>query len=389
MTTAIPRRYLRRCATPLLATLIGLGSGIVGAQTPAPAVLQRIDALAGKEFANDSIASLTIGVVTHQGLVWTKSYGYAEMSTRRVANRQSVYRIGSITKMFTAVMVQQLVASGKMRLSDPVERYYPPIREIRGYKALVRPITVAELATMTAGIAREPEQEGPFWTGPVSSWDSTLHLALSHTQMDHPPGTKFLYSNIGYAILGAASAKAAGIPYIKWEQDHILAPLGMRHTTFEVEPAIASDLTVGYDISGGVPDPAQSVRERITGRGFKVPNGAIFTTIDDLSRFLMLQLGAAPDSIVPHARLDSAFAATVSPAGEPLTPYGIGFVVARRDNMTVFGHDGAVAGYGASLLFDRERRVGVIVLRNALGGRVNGGRLAVAALAALTAEGTR
>src|SRR5512138_221770 len=213
----------------------------LAAQTPAPAMLQHIDSVASAEFARDSVASLTIGVVTRQGLVWTKSYGFADMSTKRLANRESVYRIGSITKMFTAVMLQQLVAAGKIQLTDPAERFYPEIREIRGYRKLAAPITVQQLATMTAGIAREPEQEGPFWTGPVTSWDSTLHLALSHTSMDHDPGTTFLYSNIGYAILGATLGRAAGMPYIRWEQEHVFGPLGMRRTAFEVEPAIASD----------------------------------------------------------------------------------------------------------------------------------------------------
>src|SRR5512144_395207 len=160
-----------RSASSIPAVLFLLHAPGLAAQAPGPAVLQRVDSIASAEFAHDSVASLTIGVVTRQGLVWTKSYGFADMSTKRLANRESVYRIGSITKMFTAVMLQQLVAAGKIRLTDPAERYYPEIREIRGYAKLAAPITVEQLATMTAGIAREPEQEGPFWTGPVTSWD--------------------------------------------------------------------------------------------------------------------------------------------------------------------------------------------------------------------------
>ena len=371
-------RTILHCAVALGVTAVSLP-----AQVPATA-FARIDSMAGVEFANDSLASLTIGVVTRQGLVWTKTYGFAEMGTKRLANRQSVYRIGSITKMFTAVMLHQVVAAGKIRLTDPVERYYPEIREIRGYKALAAPITIEQLATMTAGIAREPEQEGPFWTGPVSVWDSTLHLALSHTAMDHAPGTKYLYSNIGYAILGATLGRAAGVPYMQWETDHLFRALEMQHTAFEAVPAIARDVTIGYDISReGTPDPAQSARERITGRGFKVPNGAIYTTVDDLSRFLVLQLGAAPEAVAPHARLDSVFNAVVSATGEPLANYGLGFMVGREGTLTFFGHGGAVSGYGAFMAFDRDRQVGVIVLRNALGGRVNPQRLALAALGQL------
>jgi len=358
---------------------------VVAAQTPAASTLQRVDSIAAAEFAHDSIASLTIGVVTPQGLVWTRSYGFADMSTRRLANRQSVYRIGSITKMFTALMLQQLVAAGKIQLTDPAERYYPEIKEIRGYSKLTAPITVQQLATMRAGIAREPEQEGPFWTGPVATWDSTLHLALPHTNMALVPGTKFLYSNIGYAILGATLGRAAGVPYVQWETERILEPLGMRHTAFEIEPAIAPDVTRGYDISqAGVADPAQSVRESITGRGYKVPNGAIYTTVDDLSRFLVLQLGHGPPAVVAPARLDSAFKGVLDANGKPTVTYGLGFGVDRNGDRNFYGHNGGVAGYTALLLFDRERQVGVITLRNATGGRVNPMELGSRALVLLT-----
>jgi len=358
-----------------------LVTSVAAAQSPTASTLQRVDSMAAAEFAQDSIASLTIGVVTPDGLVWTKSYGFADMSTRRLANRQSVYRIGSITKMFTALMLQQLVAAGTIRLADPVERYYPEIKEIRGYAKLAAPITIQQLATMTSGIAREPEEEGPFWTGPVATWDSTLHLALPHTNMDHAPGTTFLYSNIGYAILGATLGLTAGVPFVQWQKQHILEPLGMRHTAFEIEPAIAPDVTRGYDIdNNGRADPAQSIRESMTGRGYKVPNGALYTTVDDLSRFLVLELGHGPASVVAPARLDSAFNAVLGPDRKPTTPYGIGFGVERKGDHNFYGHNGGVAGFTALLEFDRDRQVGVIVLRSATGGRGNGPELGVRVL---------
>jgi CubicO group peptidase (beta-lactamase class C family) len=357
------------------------------AQSLPPATQQRLDALAASEYARDSIGSLTIGVVTAQGLAWTKTYGFAEMSGRKLANQQSVYRIGSITKMFTAVMLQQLVAQGKVQLTDPVERYYPEIREIRGYSKLARPITVQQLATMTSGIAREPEQEGPFWTGPVSMWDSTLHLALSHTNMEFTPGTKYMYSNIGYAILGATLARAAGVPYVKWQKENLFAPLDMQHTAFEIEPSILAAVTVGYDVGpNGRPSPDFSSREAITGRGFKVPNGAIYTTVDDLARFLSLLMGRGPTAVVPVPRLDSAYRGVLDASGKPKAEYGIGFSVGSRGPLTVYGHGGAVAGFSAALAFEREHTVGVIVLRNVLGGQANPDRLVTNVLTELVAR---
>ena len=379
---------IQRIGALAIAATISLGSTL-SAQSLPVATQQRLDALAASEYARDSVGSLTIGVVTAKGLVWTKTYGFAQMSDRRLANQQSVYRIGSITKMFTAVMLQQLVAQGKIQLSDPVERYYPEIREIRGYSSLKQPITVQQLATMTSGIAREPEQEGPFWTGPVSMWDSTLHLALSHTNMVFTPGEKFMYSNIGYAILGATVARAAGVPYVKWQKEKVFAPLGMAHTAFEIEPSIIPNLTIGYDVgSDGRANPDQSAREAMSGRGFKVPNGAIYTTVDDLGRFLALLMGNGPASVVPVARLDSAYRGVLNDNGKPKAEYGIGFSVGVRGPLTVYGHGGAVAGFGAALAFEREHSFGVIVLRNALGGQANPDRLAATVLTELVARAT-
>jgi D-alanyl-D-alanine carboxypeptidase len=371
---------IRFIAAALLAS-----TSVAAAQTPAASALARVDSLAAHEYAKDSAGSLTIGVVTASGLQWTKSYGYADVSAHRPAIRQTVYRIGSITKMFTGLMLQQLVAEGKIQLSDPVERYYPEIKEVRGYEKLPKPTTVVELATMTSGLAREPEQEGPFWTGPVSTWDSTLHLALPHTNFDHAPGPPFVYSNIGYAILGATLGRAAGVPYVQWETQHILQPLGMQHSAFEIVPQIAADVARGYDILiSGQASPAMSIREGIAGRGYKVPNGALFTTVDDLSKFLLLQLGLGPADVVPQARLDSAYRAVIRPDGTLSSQYGIGFSAEAHPPAVWYGHNGGVAGYTSVMLYDRDRKVGVIVLRSATGGSFSLADLTRASLQAVS-----
>ncbi|MBA4073345.1 MAG: hypothetical protein C0497_16210, partial [Gemmatimonas sp.] len=115
--------------------------------------LQVVDSLVATEFAKDSIGSITVGLVAGSQLVWTRSYGYADMKARRLANRNTVYRIGSITKPFTAVMLMQLVEAGKIRLSDPVERFLPEVQRIRNPPRGSLPFTFLQLATMTAGLA--------------------------------------------------------------------------------------------------------------------------------------------------------------------------------------------------------------------------------------------
>jgi CubicO group peptidase (beta-lactamase class C family) len=234
------------------------------------------------------------------------------------------------------------------------------------------------LATMTAGLAREPRQEGPFWTGQVADWDKTLLSALPHTDYISFPGTAYSYSNIGYAMLGAALSRVAGVPYTEWERTRVLKPLGMDRTRFEIDPSIAADLATGYQVNrDGTLDDQTAAQEGRDGRGYKVPNGAIFTTVDDLGRFVAFELGNGPASVLSPARLDSAFGGFVASAADLSDGYGVGFMAMRRGTFTWLGHNGGVAGYVASMYYDRNAQLGVVLFRNVAGGKENPDRLAI------------
>jgi CubicO group peptidase (beta-lactamase class C family) len=339
--------------------------------------IEAVDSLVSAEFARDSIGSITVGIIAGSQLTWTRSVGFADMKARRRANRNTVYRVGSITKPFTAVMLMQLVAAGRVQLSDPVERYLPEVRQLASQPQGARPFTFLQLATMTAGLAREPDEAGSFWTGPVATWEKTLLAALPHTRYTSFPGTEYSYSNIGYAILGAALARVAGQPYVDWERSRVFKPLGMDRTRFEVDPTIESDLAVGYQITGdGTLDEETAAREARDGRGYKVPNGAIFTTVDDLARFVAFELGRGPESVLARPILDDAFGGMVATDAFLQTGYGLGFMAMRRDDYSFVGHNGSVAGYQAAMYYDRSMQLGVVLFRNVVGGRQDPNRLA-------------
>jgi CubicO group peptidase (beta-lactamase class C family) len=141
----------------------------------------------------------------------------------------------------------------------------------------------------------------------------------------------------------------------------------MTHSTLERTAGMLPHLSKGYQMMGpgGEVDAETAQREHQTGRGYKVPNGAIYTTVGDFARFASFLLGQGPASVLKTATLQSFQAQGAVPAdGDLAHGYGIGFDVERRDNYTAFGHGGAVAGYTASLLMNRKARVGVIVLSN-------------------------
>jgi CubicO group peptidase (beta-lactamase class C family) len=383
------RHVLAKALVASAACCVLVAEGAACQTLPARAVsgIETADSLVSAEFAKDSIGSITVGVIAGSQLAWTRSVGFADMKTRRLANRSTVYRIGSITKPFTAVMLMQLVAAGRVQLSDPVERYLPEVRQIASKPPGAAPFTFLQLATMTAGLAREPDEAGPFWTGPVSEWEKKLLAALPHTRYLSSPGTEYSYSNIGYATLGAALARIAGQPYVEWERSHVFKPLGMDRTRFELDPTIEADLAVGYEVRGdGKLDDQTAAQEARDGRGYKVPNGAIFTTVDDLARFVAFELGRGPDSVVARSMLDEAFGGLVATDRFLEAGYGFGFMAMSRDGYSYLGHSGSVAGYRAAMYYDRPRKLGVVVFRNVGGGKQDPNRLAVDILSTLATK---
>src|ERR1700730_11140468 len=252
-----------RLAMGVIAILAGAPSAPCDDAVPAElhSAIDQVDAMTAAEFAKDQLGSVTVGVVSPAGLVWTKSYGYADMEKKLSASRDTVYRIGSITKQFTAVMLLQLTESGKLHLSDPVERYFPEVNEVRGRFPNAPSITFVQLATMTSGLATEPNHLATYVKGPVTDWEKTLISALPQTKYAFEPGTRFHYSNVGYAILGAALSRSAGRPYVDYVDERIFSPLGMTHSAFEPGSRIREKLATGYAVASGKVDAEVPQRE--------------------------------------------------------------------------------------------------------------------------------
>ncbi|HKD79588.1 MAG TPA: serine hydrolase [Candidatus Angelobacter sp.] len=328
--------------------------------------LPGVDAMISAELARLPVGSVTAGVVAGKGLIWSKSYGNADMEKKTPADDATVYRIGSITKMFTALMLEQLVDAGKVHLSDPVEKYFPEIKSVQGRFPDAPPITLIQLATHTSGLGREPDDTATYTRGSVADWEKTLIAALPHTHYIHEPGTRFSYSNIGYAILGAALSRAAGEPYTEYVPKHILQPLGMTHSALEQNSSILPHLAKGYVVMGpNQIDSETPQREGETGRGYKVPNGAIYTTVGDMAHFASFLMDQGPESVLKTSALECFQTEMIVPADVGLTGgYGIGFDVERREGYVAFEHNGAVAGYTAMLIMNRSKGIAVIVLSN-------------------------
>jgi CubicO group peptidase (beta-lactamase class C family) len=355
------------------------------AQPDYTAAIQQVEVLAADAYRADPLGGITIGVVVGPRLVWTKSYGFADAETKRAASADTVYRIGSITKQFTALMLLQLVEQEKVRLTDPVEKYVPEISAIPRFHAAAPPITMVQLASMTSGLAREPKGPSDHSQGPVGGWTKKVLASLAQTSYQLEPGTEFLYSNIGYATLGLALERAASRRFTEYVQERITGALGMTNTAFELTPAMRKHVARGYQRSGdGKVDWTAAERE-LEGRGYRVPNGALMSTVGDLARFIAFELGEGP-WIIKKETQEQNFTRLHLATGTLASGYGVGFQASRRGTLVVLGHGGSTAGFRAAAYFDRASRTGVIVLRNS---ELNAVGLAMRALEKIAAVSTK
>ena len=211
------------------------------------------DSIVIAEFANrlsgdikkdDVHGSISAAIIKNGKVIWAAAFGYTSRNKDIPADTNTIYRIGSITKTFTAVILMQLVEERKVKLDDPVEKYLPEIKSLKGYSDKTI-ITLRQLASHTSGLEREPDMPGAS-LGPVDQWESKLLSCIPYTSFNTSPGTSFHYSNIGYALLGLALERASGVPYIQMVQQRIFIPLQMDNTFFSVPENKMAELAEGF-----------------------------------------------------------------------------------------------------------------------------------------------
>ncbi len=340
----------------------------------------------GAAIEADGRGGAALGVFAGDDLALIRGYGLADMESGVPVAPDHVFRIGSITKPVTAMAFLMLVHQGRAGLGDPVTSLVPELDRVRNPFSHLPGPSLFQLGTMTAGLAREPENLPAHLEGAPEDWLETTLRALGETSFEHPPGLRYQYSNIGYAALGAAVERAAGAPFLSHVREELLAPLGMDSTFFRPVPEIEDRIAAGYAVrEDGSLDGETPLREH-RGRGYKVPNGALYSTVSDLHVFLRFLVGdddpAFEAALPAEARRENRASAFAS--GDLSFGYGFGFMARRLADpdgigFTAYGHGGSVAGYRAAAWIEPETGAAVALLRN-VGGGPSPGDLAFAGL---------
>lgn len=373
------RRMVRRATAPsghlstmtmayatvlLLAPFLGASPAIAqGVDADAwNAAISRFEQKMEAQVAADDVGGVSAAVARGSDVVWARAFGWADRDRRIPAGVGSIYRTGSISKTVTAVAMMRAVERGFIDLDQPLSEIFPATARFPDAREGAPAPTVRQFASHTAGLVREPDWDIAA-SGPIEIWQERIVESIPLSRFQNAPGVEYSYSNIGYGTLGLAVARAVGRPFMEFVEEDVFKPLGMTSSTFVIGPELAPRLTVGYVNRGdGNPDPEQPTREH-AGRGYKVPNGGVYSTVGDLARFIGALQGRASPAILSAESV--AEMSRVHTPEDPDNGYGLGVMIRTTDDgARLIGHSGSVAGYNAYMLFEPQSGLGVVLLRN-------------------------
>jgi CubicO group peptidase (beta-lactamase class C family) len=309
---------------------------------------------------------LAVGVVRHGRLEFFSGHGLADIASNTPVTEDTVFRIGSITKTFTAIAVMQLWEQGLVDLDAPANDYLRAYRLIPA-KASFRAATVRDLLTHTAGIREVLHPSGLLRMRdlgetvklgrPVPSPAAYYRGGL---RIDAEPGTRFMYTNHGFATLGQLVEDVSGTPLDRYFREHLFEPLGMASTDLVRSERVRSRLACGYELRS---DGAKPVTDYEV---VPVGGGAVYSTPRDMARYLAALLGGGTGehgAVLTPATLAATFEPHYQP--DPRVPgFGLGFFRANLGGHLAVEHDGILPGFDAQIFLAPGDGVGVLALAN-------------------------
>ncbi len=316
-----------------IAVLLAVLAGCAAAPAPVPSLKEAVDAAVGRPRS----PALVVGVLRD---------GRPEVFAYGAARADSIFEIGSVTKVFTARLLALLAVEGKVSLDDPVQRHVPPGWIVPARDG--RPISLVQLATHTSGLPRLPANLDPADArNPYADYsDERLRAFLAAHKLRRPPGERYEYSNLGAGLLGWILARVDGRPYEEAVVARICDPLGLHDTRIRLDEARKRRLAPGH--ADGAPAWNWDIPV-ISGAG------ALRSTAPDLLRFLAANLERPDATHAPRVR---------SSEKGPWVGLGWHLSPLPESGRTMLWHNGGTGGYRSFAGFVQESRTAVVVLAN-------------------------
>ncbi len=355
MSKATQSRQFLEIASAVL--VVSTAAGCAHGPTYAPfhaAITTRLSKFIQHEMEDKGLPALSIALVRDQEVVWAVGFGKADPKRDIPATPRTIYRVGSVSKLFTDIGVMQLVEQGQIDLDAPITTYLPDLRLRNPFD---KQVTLRQLMSHRAGLIREPPV-GHYFDDSGPSLAQTV-ASLNGARVVYAPESRTKYSNAGIAVVGYVLERLSGEPFTAYLKRAVLDPMGMDATAFEpnddVRRNLAKAIMWGYD-----------------GREFQAPTfelgtspaGSMYSSVLDLARFMSVLFndGRGPNGQVIQADTLALMLTPQYAGGSGKRQFGIGFAISKFDGHRRCGHGGAIYGFATELAFLPDQKIGVVVV---------------------------
>ncbi|HEU0210447.1 MAG TPA: serine hydrolase domain-containing protein [Candidatus Udaeobacter sp.] len=324
-----------------------------------------LDGLIPSQLRNRSISGAVLSVVKDGQLLFQKGYGYADFEAKKpIVPDQTLFRPGSISKLFTATAVMQLVEQGKLDLDRDVNDYL----DFAVPKTYSQPVTLRQLLTHTAGF--EETLKNLFVVDETDMKPLRTYLVNQMPARIFPPGKVPSYSNYGFTLAGYIVERVSGEKFERYVENHILKPLRMTNSTFDqpLPPRLAPQMSKAYLNTSKKPCDFELVQA--------APAGALSTTAADMTRFMLafLQDGSVDGVAILKPETVRQMESRRFELDPMICGMGITFMEYRMDPVRAIGHGGDTVYFHSDMVLIPDANVGYFISYNSLGKNIGGGR---------------
>jgi len=333
---------MRRFAVAVLSVSL-----VWAASSDYAAVARALEPFIQHELADKQLPAISIALVDDQQIVWAQGFGFADPDLKVPATAETIYRAGSVSKLFTDIGIMQLVERGELDLDAPVTRYLPDFQPKNPFG---KPITLRELMSHRAGLVREPPV-GNYFDPTEPSLAATV-ASLNSTTLVYAPGIHIKYSNAGVTVAGYVLERLKGEPYAQYLKHAVIEPMGLTDSAFEPEPRL-------------IHREAKAYMWTYEGRTFEAPSfqlgigpaGSLYTSVTDLGHFLSILFARGKG---PHGQVLKS--STLEQMWQPQGEFGIGFRITTFEGRRMVRHGGAIYGFATELAALPDDKLGVIAI---------------------------
>jgi CubicO group peptidase (beta-lactamase class C family) len=319
--------------------------------------IEAIDRIAAQDIDQKKVASYAIAVVKDGRLLLARGYGMADLENDVPATAETVYRLGSITKQFTALAVMQLAEQGKLSVDDELTRFLPD------YPTAGHKVTVHHLLNHTSGIKSYTSTKDFFKRSRQDFSHDELLALFKSEPYDFEPGAKWRYNNSGYYLLGMIIEKASGQKYEKYLEDHIFRPLGMSATRYGHLRPLIRHRAMGYK-----PYFGKLINDDPLSMDAPGAAGALVSNVLDLVKW---HQALEEGKLLSSASWEAMYRpAKLADGGT--RPYGYGWGLGELAGHRTYSHGGGINGFSTMIARYPDDRLAVVVLSNTAGANTGG-----------------